>query len=93
MTKSKVRKMLWLRAYARKLRWDEELIIVPFEMDCTVRKFRGKAADWNAWGQTPRSAGHKSYACKQQELWTELAEHAQNMFTTVTARVLPVLST
>ncbi|PIL26690.1 hypothetical protein GSI_11217 [Ganoderma sinense ZZ0214-1] len=29
------RRMLWLRAYARKARWDEELELVPFEMDCT----------------------------------------------------------
>ena len=84
-----VRKMLWLRAYARQQRWDEELIMVPFEMDCTVRKFRTKAEDWEGWGRSPRSAGHAAYAAKQKALWLDLARHAQGLFDTALLSIRP----
>ncbi|KAI0739707.1 hypothetical protein C8Q80DRAFT_1111992 [Daedaleopsis nitida] len=84
-----VRKMLWLRAYARKLRWDEELVIVLFEMDCTVWRFEKMAADWTKWGTAPRTPGHRSYAAKQTELWRELALHARVTLNSVLANVQP----
>ena len=30
-----VRQMLWLRAYARKCRWDEKVVIIPLEVEST----------------------------------------------------------
>ena len=42
--------MLWLRAHARKQRWDEELELVQFEMECTIRSFARKAEDGKSGG-------------------------------------------
>ena len=79
--------MLWLRAYARKLRWEEEEIIVRFEMECTERFFRGFAARWARWGAESRSAGHTCYVAKQRAMWLGLAEHASRSFGNVLAFV------
>ena len=81
--------MLWLRAYARKLRWEEEEIIVQFEMACTERFFRGYAARWGTWGLEGTSAGHGCYRAKQRAMWLGLAEHASRSFSNVLAFVKP----
>ncbi|KAI0712611.1 hypothetical protein C8Q76DRAFT_622017, partial [Earliella scabrosa] len=84
-----LRRMLWLRAYARKLRWEEEEIILQFEMECTERFFRGYAARWGTWGGSASSVGHGCYAAKQCSMWLGLAEHASRSFATVLALVKP----
>ena len=81
--------MLWLRAYARKLRWEEEEIILLFEMECTERFFRGYAARWATWGEESRSVGHGCYAAKQRGMWLGLAEHASRSFGSILALVKP----
>ncbi|KAI1784921.1 hypothetical protein LXA43DRAFT_1100891 [Ganoderma leucocontextum] len=42
------RRMLWLRAYARKQRWEEEITLVPLEMEWTVQSFAYRATEWKA---------------------------------------------
>ena len=77
--------MLWLRAYARKHRWEEAEIIVQFEMECTVRFFRTYAEKWEGWGAGAPSAGHRCYAAKQQAMWSGLGDHASRIFSNVLA--------
>ncbi|KAI0704605.1 hypothetical protein C8Q76DRAFT_624078 [Earliella scabrosa] len=84
-----LRRMLWLRAYARKQRWEEEEIIVRFEMDCVERFFRGYAARWETWGRGASLAGHGCYAAKQRGMWLGLADHASRSFATIIAFVQP----
>ena len=72
--------MLWLRAYARKKRWDEEIILLILEMECTIRSFTKKSEDWKAWGQAADGRGHKAYAARQASVWTSLRAHAEASF-------------
>lgn len=81
--------MLWLRAYARKARWEEELELVPFEMDCTVRAFEWKAADWEEWLPLGATDGHSAFAHRQVEMWRSLRDHASAAFATSRATYVP----
>uniref|UniRef100_A0A5K1K6H8 Cell surface hydrophobicity-associated protein n=1 Tax=Ganoderma boninense TaxID=34458 RepID=A0A5K1K6H8_9APHY len=74
------RRMLWLRAFARKTRWDEELELVQFEMDCTVRSFSRKAEDWEGWTGLGTTAGHIAFAHRQRAMWLGLRDHAAAVF-------------
>ena len=76
------RRMLWLRAYARKQRWDEEIVLVPFEMECTVRSFQKWAAEWEEWEAGSQTPGHSAFAFKQIAIWKSLGEHAKASFAT-----------
>ncbi|KAI1783693.1 hypothetical protein LXA43DRAFT_902998, partial [Ganoderma leucocontextum] len=82
-------RMLWLRAYARKARWDEELELVPFEMECTIRSFERKAADWEGWLPLGGTAGHTAFAHRQVALWRSLRDHASSAFATGRAKYIP----
>nr|VWO96150.1 Amino acid permease family protein [Ganoderma boninense] len=80
------RRMLWLRAYARKCRWDEELELVPFEMECTIRSFERKAVEWEELAGIDITEGHGAYAQRQVELWRTLRDHASAAFATARAK-------
>ena len=81
--------MLWLRAHARKARWDEELELVRFEMECTVRSFRRKAEDWEKWRALGSTAGHIAYANRQRAMWLSLRDHAASAFATERMKYVP----
>ena len=51
--------MLWLRAYARKQRWNEEVTLVPFEMECTIRAFQKRVSDWEEWKGMSHAQQHR----------------------------------
>nr|VWP01973.1 Cytochrome P450 monooxygenase AKT7 (EC (AK-toxin biosynthesis protein 7) [Ganoderma boninense] len=74
------RRMLWLRAYARKQRWDEEVVLVPFEMDCVLRCFGTKATDWEGWSTGAHTPGHAAFALRQVAMWRNLKDHARSAF-------------
>ncbi|KAI1783871.1 hypothetical protein LXA43DRAFT_902761, partial [Ganoderma leucocontextum] len=75
------RRMLWLRAYARKSRWDEEVVLLPFEMECTERFFAMYSSRWTEWAESSTTPGHRAYALREVALWRSLAEHANSAFT------------
>ncbi|KAI1783483.1 hypothetical protein LXA43DRAFT_903485, partial [Ganoderma leucocontextum] len=83
------RRMLWLRAYARKSRWDEEVKLVPFEMECVVRHFERQASRWNAWSIGGATPGHIVFACLQQWIWRNLKDHASSAFRTAQTKWRP----
>ena len=84
---------MWLRARARKLRWDEARVIVPFEMDCTVRTFSNMAEKWTtsaqqsplpgnrayAHAQAPLP-GNRAYAHAQADMWASLSKYVHTAF-------------
>ena len=72
--------MLWLRAYARKCRWDEESVLVPFEMDSTVWYFGTQSGRWRQWAENGGTPGHKAYAFRQSSMWASLRDHASDAF-------------
>ncbi|KAI0737566.1 hypothetical protein C8Q80DRAFT_1276322 [Daedaleopsis nitida] len=70
------RRMLWLRALARKRRWEEERKFVLFEMDCIGRFFESQASDWSQLEAASRTPGHAAYAARKKHMWRSLKEHA-----------------
>ena len=81
--------MLWLRACARKARWEEELELVPFEIECTVRSFERKATEWEGWLELGTLSGHAAFAHRQVALWRSLGNHASSAFAAAQAAYVP----
>ena len=81
--------MLWLRAYTRKSRWEEEVKLVPFEMECVVRHYDKQAARWEEWSGGGETRGHTSYAKLQRWIWASLRDHAKAAFGTAQATYRP----
>ncbi|TBU22471.1 hypothetical protein BD311DRAFT_676027, partial [Dichomitus squalens] len=83
------RRVMWLRARARKCRWDEERILVPFEMECVVRSFKKKETEWCDLAQSADLSGHRAYAHHQAAMWRGLKEYAEDIFRCVQMEVQP----
>ena len=58
----------------------EERVLVPFEMECTVRFFNKRGADWEDWAHKGNTSGHVAYARRQADMWRRLAMHAEGAF-------------
>lgn len=71
----------WLRAKARRDRWDEELELVRNEMVWTVRGMQSMAKEWEKLKQSSgEERGLKQYAAKQEGMWLNMATKAQQVF-------------
>jgi len=69
-----VKRVHWLRARAPKGRWHEEVILVTYEMQWTVRYFLHKSNKWEEGAHRPNvSPGAKAYALWQGKMWRTLA--------------------
>ncbi|KAJ7431644.1 hypothetical protein B0H11DRAFT_2261644 [Mycena galericulata] len=83
----------WCRARARKLRWEEEVLLVREEMRRVIRYLDWQAARWEQRAETRADAtrevraGAKAYACKQAWLHRRMAVHFQATWNTP-ARVI-----
>ena len=72
---------MWLRARERKLRWDEEWIILLHEMECHQRGLRKHASNWDVRAAANKDLpGHHAYAKRQEAMWLRMAEHAGGVF-------------
>ena len=69
-----------MRAHARKRRWEEEVVLVPFEMDCTERAFDHRVKVWEALALEAEFPGQRAYANRQAAVWRGLRDHASKMF-------------
>lgn len=77
----------WLRAKAWFDRWKEESVLVPSEMDWTVRFFKHKAGQWTdrrSKAVADGLPGHACYAARQEAMWNKFAVQAQEQFDKVT---------
>ncbi|KAF9470551.1 hypothetical protein BDN70DRAFT_775409, partial [Pholiota conissans] len=73
----------WLRARAQKDRWHEELTIIPYEMEWTVRYFLYESQKWrSAIGGTgrPISPGAAAYADRKMVMWHLMAIDSDGLF-------------
>ncbi|TFY81296.1 hypothetical protein EWM64_g2719 [Hericium alpestre] len=73
----------WLRTCARLHRWEEQMVVLPFEMEWTVCGFRTRGAAWNArkiWADRKGKLGHLAYAAHQSAMWAEFATTAEAAF-------------
>ncbi|KAI0338536.1 hypothetical protein BDW22DRAFT_1459835, partial [Trametopsis cervina] len=74
------RRVVWLRAKARRDRWKEETVLIPFELECIARFYQhyrniwmDRAAKTHQRGQ---GAGYTAYALRQAHVWQRLEDHA-----------------
>jgi hypothetical protein len=82
---SLVTRIHWLRARAQKDRWHEEVVLVTYEMQWTVRFFLHRTTKWEEAACTVAvSPGAKAYALRQAKMWKTLAESADKVFESTT---------
>jgi len=70
----------WLRAKARKERWEEEFELVKKEMEWTVNCFRYKERTWKEIAESEGQEGHRAYGWKQSSIWRRQASLAAATF-------------
>lgn len=70
----------WLRAKARKERWEEEMKLVRKEMDWTVNCFKFKAKLWKEMAEGAKKEGHRAYGWKQNWMWETQVKTAAATF-------------
>ena len=76
-----VQRVHWIWARAQKHRWDEELLLVKYEMQWTTRSFLHKAREWEVRFEEPNiDPGPKAYAARQSSQWRSLATDADQLF-------------
>jgi hypothetical protein len=79
--RSQVQRVHWIRARAQKNRWEEELLLVQYEMQWTTRGFLHRAEDWQTRYQVPNTdPGPKAYAARQSSQWRYMASEADQLF-------------
>lgn len=81
---SKVQRVHWIRARAQRNRWEEELILIRYEMQWTTKSFLHWAQIWEERFQEGNSnPGPKAYAARQCGQWRSLATDADQVFRSI----------
>jgi hypothetical protein len=81
LTCPEVQRVHWIRARAQKSRWEEELLLVKYEMEWTTRSFVHKAREWqDRFEQPDVDPGPKAYAARQSSQWRRIAYDADRLF-------------
>ena len=81
LTCPEVQRVHWIRARAQKSRWEEELLLVKYEMEWTTRSFLHKAQEWQDRFEEPNvDPGPKAYAARQSSQWRRIACDADRLF-------------
>ena len=71
---SLVYRVNWLRAKARKERWEEEMELVKMEMEWTINSFEYKERLWKGIAEGAEREGHRAYGWKQSWMWGRRAK-------------------
>jgi hypothetical protein len=78
---SEVQRVHWIRARAQKNRWEEELLLVKYEMEWTTRSFLHKAGEWQESFEEPNiDPGPRAYAARQSSQWRRMASDADRLY-------------
>lgn len=76
-----VQRVHWIRARAQRSRWEEELLLVKYEMEWTTRSFLYKTREWQDRFEEPNvDAGPKAYAARQSSQWWHMALDSDRLF-------------
>ena len=79
-----VQRVHWLRARAQKNRWQEELILLKYEMEWTTRFFLHSGCKWQTLlKEIGLEPGPRSYVAQQAAQWLTLAADAEHLFVQV----------
>jgi hypothetical protein len=69
----------WLRAKARYDRWNEELLLVRYEMTWALTWYAYQRREWErraVWAEMQHLSGHRCYAEKQVVMWRRMGDTA-----------------
>ena len=72
------------------MRWEEEIELIPKEMEWTVLFFKHKAQEWESLVDIVGTSGQRSYAERQRAMWTGLQYKTTESFNTCRAQNRPV---
>lgn len=76
-----VKRVCWLRAKALEARWNEEELLVSYEMRWTINWFNHQKGIWvDRAKQIGAEEGAKCLAWRQSEMWGQLADQAESAF-------------
>ena len=71
----------WIQVQAQKNRWEEELLLVKYEMQWTTKSFLHKAQQWEDRFEEPNvNPGPKAYAAWQSSQWRSIVLEADWLF-------------
>jgi hypothetical protein len=70
----------WLRARAKKMRWEEESRLLQKEMTWTIAFFHNEAKKWMNMARTS-GPGPAAYAERKSDMFTGLAFRSEKCFT------------
>ncbi|TFK59879.1 hypothetical protein BDN72DRAFT_780133, partial [Pluteus cervinus] len=74
-------RLSWLKARAQYNRWKEELTLLEYEMQWTVRWFMKKQVEWKGHRNMVKGKpGHIAYACRQIAMWAKFEATARKEF-------------
>lgn len=74
----------WLRARAKKMRWEEEATLILKEMEWTVAFFENTAEKWKSFAVST-GGGASCYAFRKSDMFSGIAAKARKLFVTITA--------
>lgn len=75
-----VQRVHWLRGRAQKCRWEEEVILVQYEMEWTVRYFLNNMTMWEDRSTACSDRGAAAYAARKAAMWHSMALQAEDQF-------------
>ena len=86
---SSVYRINWLRARAKKSRWEEEITLIRREMEWTQLFFNHKAKEWKDMADDSGTPGQRSYAEKQSAMWLGLSHESIESFNVCRTKYSP----
>ena len=89
----KVQRVHWVRARAQKLRWEEELLLVKYEMEWTTKSFLHKAQEWRDRFEEPNvNQGPRAYAARQSSQWRRMAMDSDRLFRSANSEYISLIT-
>jgi hypothetical protein len=86
-----VQRVHWLRARAQKERWAEEVTLVAYEMQWTVRYFLYNVQLWEGRRRNSTLHGPASYAARKAAMWHYMALNADRIFRSIDVLYKPLV--
>jgi hypothetical protein len=74
------------------MRWEEELLLIKYEMEWTTRSFLHKAQEWqDRFEELDIDPGPKAYAARQSSQWTWMASDADRLFRSTNSEYISLI--
>jgi hypothetical protein len=82
----------WLLAQAQKHQWQEELILLKYEMEWTTRFFLHRGRKWQTLlKEIGLEPGPRAYVARQAAQWFTMAADAEHLFVQVNKEYVSIV--